>query len=265
MRVVIPAAGRGTRFLPATRAMPKEMLPVVSKPVIEYVVEEAVAAGATDILIVTGYAKRAIEDHFDTDTAWGARIHYIRQKEAKGLGAAIALAEGFTGGGPFGVLLGDTIHESQVPVLSQLWRLHANLRGTMVAVEPVPDAKVGDYGIVEGREVAPNVWHATKIIEKPSLTETASRLALTGAYLLNHDIYDALRYLPPGARGEIQLTDALGVLAREQAVYAVQFEGVRYDIGDPLGWLRTNLEYARRDPELHEKLKGTVEKWQRLP
>ena len=245
--------------------MPKEMLPVVSKPIIEYVVEEAVAAGADDILIITGYAKRAIEDHFDTGTAWGARIHYIRQNEATGLGAAIALAEGFTRGEPFGVLLGDTIHESTVPVLSQLVRNRRVLAGCSMAVELVPDDRVSDYGVVEGVGVAPGVWKCTRLLEKPAPTATTSRLGMTGAYLLNSSIYDALRTIEPGAKGEIQLTDAIGVLSREHAVYAVQFDGTRYDIGDRVGWLRANIEFARRDPALREKLKGTVETWQRLP
>jgi UTP--glucose-1-phosphate uridylyltransferase len=261
MRVVIPAAGAGTRFLPQTRAMPKEMLPIVSKPVIEYVVEEAIASGAKDILIVTGYAKRAIEDHFDLGEDLGARIHYIRQKHPQGLGAAIALAQSFTDGEPFGVLLGDTIHECSRPILSQLRK--ATVSGaTCVAVEKVPDDKVKDYGIVEGPEVD-GVVRCTDLIEKPALSATSSRLGLTGAYLLTPDIYGALRHTTPGANGEIQLTDALRVLAHERAVYASRFEGVRYDIGDPAGWLRTNLEFAKRDPALREKLKETVEAWAR--
>jgi len=265
MRVVIPAAGRGTRFLPATRAMPKEMLPVIAKPIIEYVVEEAVAAGARDILIITGHAKRAIEDYFEFRPNNGARIHYVSQPDPKGLGAAILFAEGFTAGEPFGVLLGDTIHESTTPVLTQLQQKRRLLGGVMVAVEPVPEHKVKDYGIVEGREVGPGLIQATNFLEKPDPSSTPSRLGITGAYLLNSDIFDALRGLQPGAWGEVQLTDALGVLSREQAVYAAGFEGTRYDIGDPVGWLRANLEFARRDPVLREKLKGVVETWERLP
>lgn len=265
MRVVIPAAGRGTRFQPATRAMPKEMLPVVSKPIIEYVVEEAIAAGSHDILIITGYAKRAIEDHFDLGADNGARIHFIRQKEPKGLGHAISLAESFTQGESFGVLLGDTIHESKVPVLTQLWKVHAARRGCAVAVETVPDDRTVDYGIIEGPESEPGVWDCHRLLEKPAPTATTSRLGITGAYILNNEIYAALRATSPGAKGEIQLTDALGVLARDHPVYAVRFEGVRYDIGDPAGWLKANIEFARRDPALREKLKGVVETWQRLP
>jgi UTP--glucose-1-phosphate uridylyltransferase len=262
MRVVIPAAGRGTRFLPATRVIPKEMLPVVSKPVIEYVVEEAIASGADDILIITGYAKRAIEDYF-AQNSHDVGIHFIRQDEPKGLGDAILRARWHVSRERFGVLLGDTIHEATVPVLSQLHDRARALGGCVVAVETVPDLKVSQYGIIEGRPVAPDTWQCTNIIEKPAPTDTESRLAITGAYLLTRDIFDALHALHPGAKGEIQLTDALGVLAREQAVYAVKFEGVRYDIGDPAGWLQANLEFAHRDPALREKLKGAVEKWQK--
>jgi UTP--glucose-1-phosphate uridylyltransferase len=263
MRVVIPAAGKGTRFLPMTTAMPKEMLPVLSRPIIEYVVQEAIAAGARDILIITGTTKRAIEDHFDRRPPAGARIHYTGQAEARGLGDAVLLAESFMDGEPFGVLLGDTIHESRVPVLTQLRK--ATVRGApCFAVEEVPEEKVSAYGIVDGRRVAPNLVQCTQLLEKPDPKETPARLGLTGAYYLNRDIFDTLKATPPGRHGEIQLTDALGALAREQAVYAVQFEGTRYDIGDPPGWLAANVEFAYRDPVLREKLKGAMERWARM-
>ncbi len=262
MKVVIPAAGRGTRFLPATKAMPKEMLPVVDKPVIQYVVEEAVAAGADDILIVTGKSKRAIEDHFEDFTA--AQIHYVRQREPLGLAHAIGLARAHTRDEPFGVLLGDTIHVCKVPLLRQLWEAYEALDAPVIAVELVPESRVKDYGIVEGVQQENGFWACTALLEKPMPAQTPSRLGITGAYVLTPEIYDTISLLLPGVGGELQLTDALSLLVLRRAVYAVRFEGKRYDIGNPASWLRANLEFAWRREDLREELKGVWEKWSLL-
>lgn len=275
MKVVIPAAGLGTRFLPATKSQPKEMLPVVDRPIIQYVVEEAVAAGSDDILIVTGRGKRAIEDHFDhTPELDGigdrpevrhieelfrlARLHYVRQWSPKGLGDAIRLARHHTGTEPFGVLLGDTIHVCDPPLLRHLWNQYERVRGPVIAVETVPDEKVQNYGIVEGHEVAPGLFRCDRLLEKPSPSETTSRLGITGAYVLTPDIYPAIDETPPGYHGEIQVTDALQILAQRRPVYASTFRGTRYDIGDRCLWVQTNLEFALRDPALRPRLEPVL-------
>ncbi len=272
MKVVIPAAGLGTRFLPATKSQPKEMLPVVDRPIIQYVVEEAVAAGADDILIVTGRGKRALEDHFDSNPelealadrpemqaldalSRKAKIHFVRQREPKGLADAIGLARHHTGSEPFGVLLGDTINVCDPPLLRQMWRHHERLGGTVLAVEPVPEEKVQDYGIVEGDEVEPGVVRCRRLIEKPGPGVTPSRLGITGAYVLTPEIYGAIDRTKPGFRGELQITDALQLLATSTAVYAATFRGTRYDIGDRYLWVRTNLEFAMREPDLARRLR----------
>ncbi|MCI4345940.1 MAG: UTP--glucose-1-phosphate uridylyltransferase [Thermoplasmata archaeon] len=253
--------------------MPKEMLPVVDRPVIQYVVEEAVAAGADDILIVTGRTKRAVEDHFDLSPELvtaepipamveldrlteRATVHFVRQRQPKGLADAIACAERHVGKEPFGVLLGDTINVCDPPLLAQLSRRFKELgsRKSVVAVELVPDSKVSDYGIVDGKEVRSGVYEVRHLVEKPPLAEAPSRLGITGAYLLTPTIFDAIRQIEPGRNGELQLTDALNVLAEREGVYAVTFDGVRYDIGDRFIWLKTNLEFALKDPELRERL-----------
>jgi UTP--glucose-1-phosphate uridylyltransferase len=271
MKVVIPAAGLGTRFLPATKSQPKEMLPVVDRPIIQYVVEEAVLSGADDILIVTGRGKRALEDHFDHSpelSKWAdtpelrrldelsrkARIHFVRQREPRGLADAVSCAARHTGSEPFGVLLGDTIHVCQPPLLQQLWDRYQRLQAPIIAVETVSDEKVGDYGIVSGKEVEPGLIRCEKLVEKPRLEDAPSRLGITGAYLLTPDIYSAIERTPAGKNSEVQLTDALALLARERPVYASTFRGTRYDIGDRYLWLKTNLEFALRDPELKDRL-----------
>ncbi len=271
MKVVIPAAGLGVRFLPATKSQPKEMLPIVDRPIIQYVVEEAVASGADDILIVTGRGKRALEDHFDYSpelAKWSerpelreldalsqsARIHFVRQREPKGLADAIACAQHHTGSEAFGVLLGDTINVCEPPLLRQLWSRYERLHAPVLAVEPVSDQKVGDYGIVAGPEVEPGLFRCQSLVEKPSLADAPSRLGITGAYVLTPDIYPAIDRTEQGANGEVQLTDALQLLARERGVYAAMFRGTRYDIGDRFLWLRANLEFAYRDPDLRRQL-----------
>ncbi len=277
MRVVIPAAGLGTRFLPATKSQPKEMLPVVDRPIIQYVVEEAVAAGANDILIVTGRGKRALEDYFDHNpelARWNdrpelrtldelsqkARIHFVRQREPKGLADAIACARHHTGSDAFGVLLGDTIHRCDPPLLQQLWTRYERHHAPILAVEPVPDEKVRDYGIIDGPEVEPGLYRCERLVEKPTLDDAPSRIGITGAYVLTPEIYSAIDRTSPGANGEVQLTDALQLLARERPVYATTFRGTRHDIGDRFLWIKTNLEFAMRVPELREQLRPILAK-----
>ncbi len=275
MKVVIPAAGLGTRFLPATKSQPKEMLPMVDRPIIQYVVEEAVASGADDILIVTGRGKRALEDHFDLSpelAKWSdrpelrdletlshkARIHFVRQREPKGLANAIECARHHTGTEPFGVLLGDTINVCEPPLLRQLWTWFERRKAPILAVEPVPDEKVGDYGIVAGPEVEPGLYRCERLVEKPALSSAPGRLGITGAYVLTPDIYTIIDHTPPGINGEVQLTDALQRMANEHAVYAATFTGTRYDIGDRYLWLRTNIEFALRDPVIGERLRSAL-------
>jgi len=271
MKVVIPAAGLGLRFLPATKSQPKEMLPVVDRPIIQYVVEEAVASGADDILIVTGRSKRSIEDHFDVNpelSKWAATpelraleeigraagIHYVRQGEPRGLGDAIAHARHHIGNEAFGVLLGDTINVCEPPLLRQLWDIHLEFGRSVVAVEPVATEKVSDYGIIEGKSVRPGLYQCERLLEKPKPEETASRLGITGAYVFTPGIFDAIAATKPGHGGEVQLTDAMAILAEREPVFASEFHGTRYDIGDRFLWLKTNLEFAARHPELRRQL-----------
>jgi UTP--glucose-1-phosphate uridylyltransferase len=271
VKVVIPSAGLGTRFLPATKSQPKEMLPVVDRPIIQYVVEEAAASGADDILIITGRGKRSLEDHFDynpeldrvndrsglkelAELTRKVRIHFVRQREPTGLADAIGLARHHTGREPFGVLLGDTINVCHPPLLRQLWDHYERLKAPVIAVEQVSDAKVSDYGIVEGTEAQPGLYRCSRLIEKPEPSATPSRLGITGAYVLTPEIYSAIDQTKPGHHGEVQLTDALQLLAQKVPVYAASFRGTRYDIGDRYLWLKTNLEFAYRDPELRRKL-----------
>jgi UTP--glucose-1-phosphate uridylyltransferase len=275
LKVVIPAAGLGTRFLPATKSQPKEMLPVVDRPIIQYVVEEVAASGADDILIITGRGKRSLEDHFDENPEFNhvndragmqelaeltrrVRIHFVRQREPKGLADAIGLARNHTGREPFGVLLGDTINVCDPPLLRQLWDHYERLRAPVIAVEKVPDSKVSDYGIVEGIETQPGLFRCEHLIEKPEPSATPSRLGITGAYVLTPEIYAAIDETKPGYHGEIQLTDALQLLARRVPVYAASFQGTRYDIGDRYLWLKTNIEFAYRDPELRKQLEPFI-------
>lgn len=281
-KAVIPAAGLGTRFLPATKAQPKEMLPIVDKPGIQYIIEEAVASGIEHILIITGRNKRAIEDHFDrsielelalkkagkydllglVEEISSVTIHYIRQKEPKGLGHAVLCARQFVGQEPFAVLLGDDIVDSAVPCLKQMMTLYEEHPGTILAVREVPPEKVSSYGIVTPRPLADRLWQALDLVEKPSPDEAPSRLAIMGRYIVEPEIFDILEETPPGRGGEIQLTDALRQLARKQRVYAYAFEGRRYDVGDKLGYLEATVEFALKRPELRDAfmryLIGTV-------
>jgi UTP--glucose-1-phosphate uridylyltransferase len=269
-KAVIPAAGLGTRFLPATKAQPKEMLPIIDTPTIQYVVQEAVDSGIEDILIISGKGKRAIEDHFDRNPeletrlenddkdalyheirhlADMANIHYIRQKEINGLGDAILYARFHTGNEPFAVLLGDTIIDSVIPVTQQLIDAYVQYRCSVVAVEKVPKDKVSRYGIVGGKKLNDQILNISQFIEKPSMEEAPSNLAIAGRYILTPDIFKSLQNTSRGKNDEIQLTDALMLLTRREDVMAAIIEGKRYDIGNKLDYLKTTVEYGLKRKE----------------
>ena len=273
-RAVIPAAGLGTRFLPATKATPKEMLPIVDKPTIQYIVEEALESGIEDILIITGRSKRAIEDHFDrsielelnlkekgkTDlldmvrSISDIRIHYIRQKEPRGLGHAILCAKQFIGSEPFAVLLGDdVVYNTGKPALRQLIDVYEKTGASVLGVQSVPRDKVSSYGIVASRGTHDSrAFEVADMVEKPAVDEAPSNMAVSGRYIITPEIFDILENTDPGAGGEIQLTDALRTLMKIQPVYAYNFEGRRYDVGDKQGFLEASVEYALRRPELRD-------------
>jgi UTP--glucose-1-phosphate uridylyltransferase len=263
-KAVIPAAGLGTRFLPATKSQPKEMLPLVDKPAIQYVVEEAVTADLRDILIITGRGKRTIEDHFDRSFELEQRLeqggkyeelkevrrisemaamHYIRQKDPQGLGHAVSLAEPHVNGEPFAVLLGDDIIGSG-SLIREMLDLYDRYGRSLIAVKEVPRAEIHLYGAVEPEFVEDNLARVIQIVEKPPPEDAPSNLAAIGRYVLTPEIFDALRETPPDERGEIQLTDALNLLAQQQTVYAYVYEDVRYDIGKKLDFLRATIELA---------------------
>lgn len=271
-KAIIPAAGLGTRFLPATKAQPKEMLPIVDKPAIQFIVEEAIASGIEEILIITGRNKRSIEDHFDRslelemqlkaqgkydmlkmmEEISSITVHFIRQKEARGLGHAVLCARQFVGDEPFAVLLGDDLVDATVPCLAQLINVYDDLGGSVLGVQSVPHDLVSRYGIVDGTEVKANVWQARGLVEKPRAQDAPSNLAVLGRYILEPRVFEILEKTAPGAGHEIQLTDAICALAREKAVYAYQFEGRRYDIGDKEGFLEATVEQALKRPELRD-------------
>lgn len=274
-KAIIPAAGLGTRFLPATKAMPKEMLPIVDKPTIQYIVEEAVASGIEDIIIVTGKSKRAIEDHFDSSfelenslrekgkfalldevqkSSHMADIHYIRQKEPKGLGHAIWCARKFIGNEPFAVLLGDDIVQAEVPGLKQLIDQHELCDSSIIGVKTVPDEEVNLYGIVGIEKSNSNLHIINCMIEKPLLNYAPSNLAIMGRYILTPGIFDILENQEEGAGGEIQLTDALNKLLNYESIHAYEFEGTRYDVGSKIGFLQATIEFALQRPELRDQL-----------
>ena len=275
-KAVIPAAGLGTRFLPATKAQPKEMLPIVDKPTIQFIVEEAIQSGIEDIIIVTGRNKRAIEDHFDRsmelevflernskdelldlvqDIAQMADIYYVRQKEALGLGHAIYSARKFIGNEPFAVLLGDDVIYSEVPALRQMMNQYERYGASIVGVQEVPLQDTSKYGIVDGEKFADRLYRAKNMVEKPRSEDAPeTHLAIMGRYILNPDIFDILGVLPPGKGGEIQLTDGIKELGRLQEILAYEFEGRRYDVGDKLGFVEATIEYALRRGDLSEDL-----------
>lgn len=273
-KAVIPAAGLGTRFLPVTKATPKEMLPIVDKPTIQYIVEEALASGIEEILIITGRSKRAIEDHFDRSIelelnleASGKTaelemvkeissilIHYTRQKEPRGLGHAILCAKQFVGNEPFAVLLGDDVVDAQVPALKQLINVYDKTGASVLGVQEVPLEKVSSYGIVTSQPTDElRTFTVSDMVEKPAVEDAPSRLAVLGRYVITPEVFDILEQTSPGRGNEIQLTDALKVLAKEQAMYAYNFEGRRYDVGDKQGFLEATVEMALKRPELRDK------------
>ncbi|HZK56535.1 MAG TPA: UTP--glucose-1-phosphate uridylyltransferase GalU [Desulfosporosinus sp.] len=275
-KAIIPAAGLGTRFLPATKAQPKEMLPIVDKPTIQYIVEEAIKSGIEDIIIVTGRNKRAIEDHFDRsmeletfleknskdelldlvqDVAQMADIYYVRQKEALGLGHAIYCARKFIGNEPFAVLLGDDVIHSEVPALRQMMNQYERYGASIVGVQEIPLQDTNKYGIVDGEKFADRLYRAKNMVEKPLPEDApATHLAIMGRYILNPDIFDILSVLPPGKGGEIQLTDGIKELGRYQEILAYEFEGRRYDVGDKLGFVEATIEYALRREDISQDL-----------
>lgn len=272
-KAIIPAAGLGTRFLPATKAQPKEMLPIVDKPTLQYIVEEAVAAGITEILIVTGRNKKSIEDHFDksvelelelekkgnTELLEMVRgiseminIHYIRQKEPKGLGHAINCARSFIGNEPFAVMLGDDVVDAKTPCIRQLIDAYEEYHTSILGVQQVAPEDVNKYGIVDGKHIEDRIYKVRDMVEKPDLSDAPSNVAVLGRYIITPEIFDILDELKPGKKGEIQLTDGLRELCRNQAIYAYEFEGRRYDVGDKLGFLEATVDYALKRPELRD-------------
>ena len=275
-KAVVTAAGWGTRFLPATKAQPKETLPIVDKPMIQYVVEEAVAAGITQIIVVTAAGKRAIEDHFDRsfelESALAqqgntrvlnemrhisdlADFYYIRQKEQLGLGHAVLTARGLVGHEPFAVLLPDDVIDSRVPALKQMLRVFERVKGSVVGVERVPKEQIPSYGIVEPRPLEPRLSQVLRLVEKPSIEEAPSNIGIVGRYILTPEIFECLEQVPPGKKGEIQLTDALQMLLQRQSVYAYEFEGTRYDAGTPLGLIKASVEFALKRADIGPALR----------
>ena len=279
MKAVIPAAGLGTRFLPATKAQPKEMLPVVDKPAIQYVVEEAVQSGIEDILIVTGRGKRAIEDHFDKSVElenhlWSkdkmselrtvqqisemARIFYVRQKEPLGLGHAVLCAKEYVNDDDFAVLLGDDIVVSDVPCTRQLLDIFKEKNRPVVAVQEIPQSKVSLYGIVSGEEIDDDLFVVHDFVEKPATQEAKSNLASLGRYFFPSRIFDYIEQVRPDPKGEIQLTDAIRIMAQEEEVLALKFKGERFDIGTKLGWMVANIQLALRQEDLGQELRKYI-------
>jgi len=276
-KAVIPAAGLGTRFLPATKAQPKEMLPIIDTPVIQYVVQEAIDSGITDILIISGKGKRAVEDHFDRnwelerilkekeDESWYlmlrqigemADIHYIRQKETKGLGDAILHAKQHVGDEPFAILLGDTIVDATIPVTRQLMDIYDQYQQSVVSVEEVDQAKVSRYGIVGGADLSERLKKIDIMIEKPEIHEAPSNLAFAGRYILTSEIFNALEETPLGKHNELQLTDAMQILLQRESIYALRAVGKRHDIGNKMDYLKTIVEFGLKRPEFATEFKA---------
>lgn len=273
-KAIIPAAGLGTRFLPATKAQPKEMLPIVDKPTIQYIIEEAVASGIEEILIITGRNKKSIEDHFDKSVELEMEleksgkkemlelvrgisdmvdIHYIRQKEPRGLGHAINCAKSFVGNEPFAVMLGDDVVDSEVPCLKQLINCFNEYKTTILGVQTVEFDNVNKYGIIDGLPIENRVYKVKKLVEKQSVEEAPSNIAILGRYIITPQIFKVLENTKPGKGNEIQLTDALETLIKSEAMYAYNFEGRRYDVGDKLGFLEATVEFALKREGLREE------------
>ena len=270
-KAIIPAAGLGTRFLPATKSQPKEMLPIVDKPTLQYIIEEAINSGIEEILIVTGRSKKSIEDHFDRsieleleleqkgklemlkmvqDISNMVNIHYIRQKEPKGLGHAIYCAKSFIGNEPFAVMLGDDIVDSETPCLKQLINAYDEYKTTILGVQDVETENVNKYGILDVKHIEDRVYKVKDMVEKPSIEEAPSNIAILGRYIITPEIFNILENQEPGKGGEIQLTDALQTLSKKEAIYAYNFEGRRYDVGDKLGFLEATVDFALKRDDL---------------
>src|SRR5512141_2738282 len=269
-KAVFPAAGLGTRFLPATKASPKEMMPLVDKPLIQYVVEEAVSSGIEEVVVITGRGKRAIEDHFDVAFELEEDLKakgkhkllsevqrianlvtfcYIRQKKALGLGHAVLTAKRVVGNEPFAVLLGDDIIDAATPVLRQMINVYQRYPGTILAIQKVPRQQTRHYGIIDARKIEDGVYLVKDLVEKPSPDEAPSNLAIIGRYILPPEIFQALEQTKPGKGGEIQLTDGLKLLMAKQPIYAYEFEGVRHDAGDKLGFLKATVQFGLKNRE----------------
>lgn len=278
-KAVIPAAGLGTRFLPATKAMAKEMLPIVDKPTIQFIVEEALASGIEDILIVTGKAKRPIEDHFDAnfelesnlrakhktdllklvEETTDVNLHFIRQSHPKGLGHAVLQAKAFVGNEPFVVMLGDDIMEDKIPLSKQLMNDYENTHASTIAVMKVPHEETSKYGIINPeKEISKGLYNVENFVEKPNPEDAPSDLAIIGRYLLTPEIFSVLENQKPGAGNEIQLTDAIDTLNKTQRVFAREFTGKRYDVGDKFGFMKTSIEYGLIHPEVKDNLREYI-------
>lgn len=272
-KAIIPAAGLGTRFLPATKAQPKEMLPIVDKPTLQYIIEEAINSGIEEILIITGRNKKSIEDHFDKSIELEMEleksgkqellemvryigdminIQYIRQKEPRGLGHAILCAKSFINDEPFAVILGDDIVDAKKPCLKQLIDVYNEYNTTIIGVQKVDEQDVGKYGIVQGKYIDDRIYLIKDLIEKPEVDKAPSNIAILGRYILKPDLFEILENQKPGKNNEIQLTDALKTLCERQAMYAYEFEGKRYDVGEKFGFLQATVEFALKNDELKE-------------
>ena len=280
-KAIIPAAGLGTRFLPATKSQPKEMLPIVDKPTLQYIIEEAIDSGIEEILIVTGRSKKSIEDHFDRsieleieleqkskyemlkmvqEISNMVNIHYIRQKEPKGLGHAIYCAKSFIGNEPFAVLLGDDIvYNEEKPCLKQLIDCYDEYNTSVLGVQTVEAKDVNKYGIVNGIHIEDRVYKVKGLVEKPAVEEAPSNVAILGRYIITPQIFEILENTAPGKGNEIQLTDALETLIKNEAMYAYDFEGQRYDVGDKLGFLEATVDFALKRPELRDDFMAFLE------
>lgn len=279
-KAIIPAAGLGTRFLPATKSQPKEMLPIVDKPTLQYIIEEAINSGIEEILIITGRNKKSIEDHFDKsveleleleqkgkqemlemvrDIANMVNIHYIRQKEPKGLGHAIHCAKSFIGDEPFAVLLGDDIVDNEIPCLKQLINAYDEYKTSILGVQEVAKEDTNKYGILDVKHIEDRVYKVKDMVEKPDVDKAPSNVAILGRYIITPAIFDILENQEPGKGGEIQLTDALKTLGKQEAIYAYNFEGRRYDVGDKFGFLEATIDFALKRDNLRDDLLNYME------
>jgi UTP--glucose-1-phosphate uridylyltransferase len=278
-KAIIPAAGYGTRFLPATKAMPKEMIPIVDKPTIQFIVEEAIASGIEDILIITGKLKRPIEDHFDSnpeleenlrakgkdellelvEETTGLNLYFARQAYPLGLGHAVLQAKAFVGNEPFVIMLGDDVMADEVPLTKQLIEGYEKTHASNIAVMKVPHEETSSYGIIDPEaEAGEGLYNVRKFVEKPDPDEAPSDLAIIGRYLMTPEIFDILENLEPGKGGEIQLTDAIDILNKTQRVFAKEFKGERYDVGDKFGFLKTTIQYGLKHPQVKDNLRQYI-------